>query len=221
MRSIQTTGRFAAPNAQKPLMVAGRLDTESENTFMRRASSRTQRFAPVPTTDRTQFQQELLVKANKTSGRDVNIYSTLVHRADLFDNWLDFAHGLLFHGKLAGRDREILILRSAINCEAEYEWSQHLRFAREAGITEEEIEAFQVGADSDVWDEKSRALINAADEMHDANSVSDATWEKLEEHFSESDLYEIVMVVGTYHLCAIMLNSFGVQLDDELEPFTQ
>lgn len=187
---------------------------------MRRAFTRTQRFTPVPPADRTDFQNELLAKANKTPGRDVNIYSTLAHRPDLFDNWLDFAHGLLFRGKLGAREREILIMRSAINCEAEYEWSQHLRFAREAGVTEEEIAAFQVGADSSVWDESSRALIVAADEMHDRSSVTHTTWGLLSQHFSESDLYEIVMVVGTYHLCAIMLNSFGVQLDDELEPFT-
>ena len=188
---------------------------------MRRASTRTQRFAPVPAAERTEFQQELLAKANKTPGRDVNIYSTLAHRPDLFSNWLEFAHSLLFHGKLAPRDREILIMRSAVTCEAEYEYSQHLRFAREAGITEDEIAAFQVGADSSVWNGASRALIVAADEMHDQNTVSDATWAQLADHFSDSDLYEIVMIVGTYHLCAIMLNSFGVQLDDELEPFTQ
>ena len=187
---------------------------------MRRASTRTQRFAPVPVADRTDFQNELLSKANRTPGRDVNIYSTLAHRPDLFDKWLDYAHGLLFHGKLGARDREILIMRSAINCEAEYEWSQHLRFAREAGITEAEIAGFHVGADSTVWDDKSRALITAADEMHFGSSVTDATWEALSQHYSESELYEIVMVVGTYHLCAIMLNSFGVQLDDDLEPFT-
>lgn len=188
---------------------------------MRRASSRTQRFAPVPIADRTDFQRKLLARANQTPGRDVNIYSTLVRRPDLFDNWLDFAHGLLFHGKLGARDREILIMRSAINCEAEYEWSQHLRFAREAGLAEDEIAAFQIGADSPVWDEKSRLLIVAADEMHAASSIRDDTWEQLERHFSESELYETVMVVGTYHLCAIMLNTFGVQLDDELEPFTE
>ena len=45
-----------------------------------------------------------------------------------------------------------------------------------------------------------------------------ATWARLSEHFDSAQMMEIAFVVGTYLCLAFVLNSAGVQLDDDLDP---
>lgn len=183
---------------------------------MRSSSTRPVRIPPVPPEERDELTRELLTRANRTPGRDVNIYSTFVNRPELFEMWLDLAHGLLFRGKLDGYDREIVVLRTAWNCESEYEWAQHVRIAREVGVSDAEIIAIENGAADPIWSERPAVLLTVADELHDRSVVSDTTWAKLAKYYDSELMYELTMLVGVYHLVAMMLNTFGVQLDDEV-----
>jgi len=148
---------------------------------------------------------------------DANIFTTLVRAPGLFRKWLPFG-GKLLRGKLPGRDRELLILRTAWNCQAEYEWGQHVIIGTSEGITAAEIRRI-ASQDIHGWNAADAALIQAADELHDDFCVSDATWETLAGRYDVEQLIEIPMLVGHYHLVAMTLNSLGVALDDGIEGF--
>lgn len=184
---------------------------------MRTASSRPERMAPVAEDMRTTQMRDLLTRATRSPDREVNIYSTLVRRPDLFAKWLDLAHALLFEGTLDDRHRELLILRTAWNCESEYEWAQHIGFARRSGLSEDEITAVRRGPHDCTWDECSALLLTAADQLHDRSTIEEHTWAGLGTYFTQDLLYEITMVVGIYHMVAMLLNTFGIQLDPDLD----
>ena len=149
---------------------------------------------------------------------DNNIFPTLARHPDLFRAWLRFAGYLLTSGKLPGRDRELLILRTAVNCDSSYEWGQHVRISLAGGMEREEIDRVLEGADADGWSAHDAALLRAADELHRDSRVSDGTWEALAQTYDTERLIEATMVVGHYHLVAFALNTFGVELDEGLEP---
>jgi alkylhydroperoxidase family enzyme len=86
------------------------------------------------------------------------------------------------------------------------------------GIERETIDRVLEGPDAEGWSEPEAALLRAADELHDDSRISDATWETLSETYDAEQLIEIAMVVGHYHMVAFALNSFGVELDEGLEP---
>ncbi len=148
---------------------------------------------------------------------DANIFRTLVRAPGLFRRWLPFG-GKLLRGKLPGRDRELLILRTAWNCQAEYEWGQHVIIGANEGITAAEIRRVAT-RDTGGWNAADAVLMQAADEMHDDFCVSDATWATLAGRYDIEQLIEIPMLVGHYHLVAMTLNSLGVALDDGIEGF--
>ena len=75
---------------------------------------------------------------------EANIFTTLVRAPDVFRRWLPFG-GALLRGSLPARDRELLILRTAVNCTAPYEWGQHVRLGRLAGLTDDEIARVAAG----------------------------------------------------------------------------
>jgi alkylhydroperoxidase family enzyme len=149
---------------------------------------------------------------------DNNIFPTFARHPELFKAWLPFGGFLLTAGKLSGRDRELLILRTAARTGSSYEWGQHVRISLDGGLERETIERVLDGPDAEGWTPHEAALIRAADELHDDSRISDATWQTLAETYDTERLMEATMVVGHYHMVAFALNSYGVELDDGLEP---
>ena len=147
------------------------------------------------------------------SGYVPNVFTTLVRHRELFSNFLPFGSQLLRHGRLPARDRELLILRTAFNCKASYEWGRHVRIAAHIGISDEEIERITAGPDAPGWSAGDSVLLHAADELHHQARLSGGTWEALTDRYSEEDLIELLMLVGQYHMVAFALNSLGVALD--------
>jgi alkylhydroperoxidase family enzyme len=174
------------------------------------------RIAPLPVEERDESVQALLARVGVATG-DANIFTTLVRAPDLFRRWLPFG-GALLNGTLSARERELLILRTAVNCRAEYEWAQHVRLGRAAGVRPDEIDRV---ADRPLsgWAPLDRALLSAADELHAHYCIADATWDVLAAHYGTEQLIEIPMLVGHYHLVAMTLLTLGVELDEGLEGF--
>ncbi len=174
------------------------------------------RIPPLPAADRTPSTQALL-EGVTVAGSEANIFTTLVRAEGLVRRWLPFG-GKLLNGKLPARDRELLILRTASNCRAEYEWAQHVVLARAAGVSDAEIARVPAGPEAG-WGERDRVLLDAADELHAKWCVSEATWQSLAGFYDEQQLIELPMLVGHYHMVAMTLNTLGVALDDGLTGF--
>jgi alkylhydroperoxidase family enzyme len=147
----------------------------------------------------------------------LNIFATLVRHPELFNAWMPFGTYLLTAGTLSARDRELLILRTALNCSSPYEWGQHVRMSLAGGIDRESIDRVADGADAPGWSASESALLRAADELHNEARIGDDTWAALAESYDEQQLIEIPMLVGQYHLVAFTLNSLGVEQDEGLE----
>ncbi len=169
----------------------------------------TPRIAPLPPGERSEYQEQLLAAL---AGPPLNIFATLVRHPGLFARWSAFG-GKLLAGKLPARDRELLILRTGWNCRSEYEWAQHARIGREAGLTDDELRRITEGPDAG-WSEHDALLLRAADELHRDQRISEETWAALAARYDERQLIEVPMVVGQYHLVSFTLNSLGVPLEE-------
>ena len=120
---------------------------------------------------------------------------------------------------LPARDRELLILRTAWLCQAEYEWAQHMLIGRKAGVTDEEIDRCREGPDAPGWSTLDANLLRAADELNKQQRIQDSSWDALARHYSEQQMMDIVFAVGQYTLIAMAMNSFGTPLDKGLRGF--
>jgi alkylhydroperoxidase family enzyme len=139
----------------------------------------------------------------------------VVRHPDLLEKWSAFAgHVLGPTSTLTPRDREILILRIGWLNRSEYEFGQHVLFARRAGLTDEEIERTREGAGAPGWSAHEALLCRAADDLHGAGKVSEETWRGLAARYDERQLLDVVFTVGQYNLVSWALNSLGVELDD-------
>jgi alkylhydroperoxidase family enzyme len=164
------------------------------------------RLAPLAEAD---LDPELRERLGK--GPLLNIFRTLAHHPKLLKRWLVFGNHVLGHNTLAARERELVILRIGWLCRAGYEWGQHVRIARDSGLSDEEIARIPRGADAPGWSALDRALLRATDELHADAFVSDATWQALSQQLEARQLVDLVFTVGQYQMVSMALNTLGVQ----------
>jgi 4-carboxymuconolactone decarboxylase len=152
----------------------------------------------------------------KVNGKVINIFRVLLQHPKLTRAWSNFAGYILSDRQtLAVREREILILRIGWLNQAPYEWEQHVRIAKEAGISDDEIHRIGKGPKAG-WNKQDAALIQAVDDLFENSVVSDESWKTLSERYNTEQMMDVVFTVGQYNLVSWALNSLGVPLDDYL-----
>lgn len=140
-----------------------------------------------------------------------NLFTTLGRHPRIYRAWLRFG-GELMHGTLPARDRELAILRTAWHRESAYEWARHSRIARDAGLTDEEIESVRQPAA--LWQVEDRLVLQVADDLHAAGDLTDATWAALCDRYDEMARIELVMLVAHYDMLAMVLNTLRVAVEE-------
>ena len=66
-----------------------------------------------------------------------------------------------------------------------------------AGLTDEEIQRITRGPDAPGWSDFDATLLRAADELHRSRFISEATWNGLADRYTQDQLVEVVLIVGT------------------------
>jgi 4-carboxymuconolactone decarboxylase len=143
------------------------------------------------------------------------LFRTLALHDELMSRMRPLGSGILGHGRVNPRDRELIIHRTCARAGAEYEWGVHaIAYGRPLGLTEEQIAATAHGTDDDpAWSDDEALLIRLADELHDTCGVSEPTWTALAARFSDDQLLELVIIAGWYRLLSNVINVAAVDLE--------
>jgi 4-carboxymuconolactone decarboxylase len=143
----------------------------------------------------------------------LRLFRTLAVHDALFARMRPLGAGILGHGLLEPRIRELMILRTCARCGAEYEWGVHATFfAESVGLAPMQVDATAMDdGDHPAWSERERAVLRLADELHDAAGVSDPTYAALERHFDAPQILELVIAAGWYHTISFVINTARVQ----------
>jgi 4-carboxymuconolactone decarboxylase len=143
----------------------------------------------------------------------LRLFRTLAVHDDLASRMRPLGAGILGHGRVEPREREIVIHRTCALNGAEYEWGVHvLAFGKPLGLSDEQIEAtVRGGADAPCWSARDALLVRLCDELHETATVSDALWAELVEQWSDDQLLELVITAGWYRLLSYVINAAGVE----------
>ena len=172
------------------------------------------RIAPLGDDEISDEQRALL--GPRFAGSVYNVFRTLMRAPKAFKRFMLYGGYILSDDNaLAPRERELVILRAGYNWKAGYEWAQHVRIGLDCGLMAGEIERIKAGPDAEGWSDVDAALLQATDELTGDAFITDATWARLSS-LSEKQKMDLVMTVGQYTQVSMMLNSFGVQLDEDL-----
>ena len=160
-------------------------------------------------------EQREIVEPMLARGKVLNIFRTMLTHpvaAKAFLVWGGYI--LSKQSTLPPREREIVILRTGFLCRSGYEWTQHVPIGQRAGLTDDEIARIKLGADAPGWSAADAVLLRAADDLHREQFITEGVWAELLKHFGEHQRMDLVFTVGQYTQVSMLLNSFGVQLDE-------
>ena len=152
-------------------------------------------------------------------GQPVNLYKALANHPAFVGAWTEFAQSMRVDTKTPRGLRELMILRSGQVQKSEYEWAQHLRMARKAGVREAQIEQLADWRTSAEFTEQERAALGLLEGVT-AGKVDDATWQKAAGQFSREEMVELVLVAGFYSMVARVLDALRVELDDDIRDYS-
>ncbi|MDP3495112.1 MAG: carboxymuconolactone decarboxylase family protein [Hyphomonadaceae bacterium] len=173
----------------------------------------TPRVAPIPPSAWTPEQRAMITPQLRPNGEALNLYTTMLNHPKLYGPRARFGSYLQRDGLLDPETRELLIMRTAHNIRAGYEWAHHEESAKTAGLSAAQISAIATGPSAPIWTARQRAVLKAADELRREAFVSDANWAELARYYGIKERIEIVYTVGGYTMTGLAINSLGIQTE--------
>lgn len=169
---------------------------------------------PLPSSEWDESLQHVLDDMN---GQPLNVHALMANHPDLLNAWWDYRNYSVRGGSLEQRDCELVILRVAVHMRSWYEWAAHVDRGLAAGLSENEIERVRKGPGATEWNERDAILLEAVDELVFERAISTSTLRILSEYLSAEQLMDVVAIHGMYVTLACMINTWGLELDENIK----
>lgn len=176
--------------------------------------SQSLRIAPMPL-DQVPDADLAMFGGRENPRNQLNFFKVLVQNAVLLKKYEPLAMQLGRDPTIPLHDKEVLILRTSSLCGETYELAHHHFIARQAGMSDEEIEEVKRGGDG--LPSFEQALCRAAEELVRGHCIGDETWAVLARRYTNSQLIEVVFMVANYTLLAMVNNSLGIYPEEQIE----
>jgi alkylhydroperoxidase family enzyme len=150
-----------------------------------------------------------------------NTLGIFAHHPDLAQSWLAFNGHILYGTTLTLRQREILVLRVAAVLDSPFAWAQHIVHQEEAGLSDRDVHRIAFGPNAPFLDPLERAMIRSVDELIHEGTIAPATWEALAADLDEQQLLDLIFTVGCYTVLTWMIDTIGLEIDEDLIGTTQ
>lgn len=137
-------------------------------------------------------------------------FNSFLWLPDLGKHWSKIGETLRFRASLPRRLFELAVITLAAGWRCNHEWAAHSGLARDAGVSDDVINAVRQGSTPQLSDAKDKAVYTFVRELVDHRSVSDATYKTALEQIGEEQLTELVHTAAYYSALATMLNAFAV-----------
>lgn len=161
------------------------------------------------------FEPKLLARLEALWGQPVNLYKVLGNHPAIVAAWTEFAQTIRADSITPRALRELMILRSGQLQRSDYEWAQHLKMARKAGVREAQINALAHWRDSTEFDARERAALEITEAVT-AGEVSDAVWNTAATLFNDAEMVELSLTAAFYCMVGRMLNALRVEMDADI-----
>ena len=150
---------------------------------------------------------------SESRGSTANFYRMVMNSPSVGNAIISLVWTLWEKSVLGRRTVELIILRVATRCNCEYERVAHERLAREAGVTDAEIEAVLAEHLAEDLPVRTRVMLEVVGCAVAAVELPETLMERLGRHFTPIERVELLATAGVYRAVAVMLESFRVPLD--------
>jgi alkylhydroperoxidase family enzyme len=147
----------------------------------------------------------------RKGGTKLNLVLTLARYPELAMRYHPFGMHVLNHSSLSPRLRELVTCRTAWLYRSDYEWTKHAARARKLGVTDAEIATIRSGRYGAGLAPLEVHALSAADQLYARTSIDDKTWAGLAAELDDRQLLDLLFLIGSYAMLAMVLNGARVQ----------
>lgn len=166
------------------------------------------RMPPLPPSQLTDAQRKAAEEFKAVRKTDVfGPFVPLLRSPDLMNRARAMGDYLRFNSSLSPRLSELVILITARKWSQNYEWDVHQPLALAGGLAPAIAAAIAEGRRPEKMAADEEALYTFCDELHQNQSVSDATYARAVAAFGEQGLIDILGLSGYYTMIAMVLNT--------------
>ena len=155
-------------------------------------------------------QQDMFDYLTKTRGSVRVPFSLILNSPEACRRISHLGTYIRFESSLPNAVTEIATLTAARAFDCGHEWAQHSRFAREAGVSEQAIEAIANDRDPDALQPEEALPARYARELLKQRRVSHSTFAAARERYGDQGVVDLTATVGYYCLMACLLNALEV-----------
>jgi alkylhydroperoxidase family enzyme len=111
--------------------------------------------------------------------------------------------------------RELAIVRIAQIVGSEYELNQHIPMALAAGLTRAQLDALENWRNSELFDERQRAMLAYVEQVAGGGEVDDATFDALARVFTPQEVVELTVTVASYYGTALIIKALRIEVETD------
>jgi AhpD family alkylhydroperoxidase len=174
------------------------------------------RVSYATTSQATGDAHEVLAQLDQRGRETLNLHRAIARSPNSLRNFLRLGNSLLMYGQLAPNLRELAILRIAQLTGADYEWAHHVPIAKQAGVSQAQMQALAAWRDAAEFNATERATLDYVEEATNC-SVTDPVFEAVRSQVSEEGVIELTLVCGYWRMVACILLALKI----DLEPSSQ
>ena len=167
-------------------------------------------YADLNTPERAPLVQRITAER----GSVLHLYQMLLHSPPLAEGWLAFLTAVRQRLDLPGDLRELVIMRVAHLNGAPYEAAQHVPFALQEGVTQQQLDGLADWGNSCSYTPRQRAVLALCDAITRDIHFDPALLEAVKKELGERQAVELVATVAAYNMVSRFLEALGIHSDD-------
>ncbi|HUG36900.1 MAG TPA: hypothetical protein VML54_08130 [Candidatus Limnocylindrales bacterium] len=181
------------------------------------------RMPPIPEPEWTEAQRAAVAEFREVRGEPSGPWHAILRSPGMLNPARSLSDYLRFNSSLPPRLSEFVILITAREWTAQYEWYAHHPLAMRGGLGPEIAQALAEGRRPEGMAADEAAVYDFCIELHRNRSVSDATYARALEQVGEQGIMDMIGLSGWYTLVSMTLNTARISpppdATERLEPF--
>jgi len=177
---------------------------------------------PLPSQYTERMTEAAKLTKHGPDGKMQTHYGVLMNNPYFLERWTRMAGTVVMRNSLQSREKMMVIMHLAWCMRCSFAWIQRqaekdpavyiptLHTKPQDHLSADELHKLTLPADKAIWSNHERLLLRATEETFEAGGISSATWSGLSEFMTQTELYDLVMLLGFYMMTLSMINSLGV-----------
>ncbi|SPF77978.1 carboxymuconolactone decarboxylase family protein [Pseudoprimorskyibacter insulae] len=141
----------------------------------------------------------------------LNVYRTMANHPALTRAWANLRQHVVKDTSLGLERSEVVILRTGVRLESDYEWAHHVSRARALGFSDARIRAIRGTPEGE-----DGLLVRGVDAMFDQHQMPLALEAELRDAIGTHGVFDLIATVGFYSVLGTILKTYDVPIDDAI-----